>query len=216
MGLKGKASAGSGDFEQAPEGTHNAVCCRVVDMGTQEGHYGPKRRVQLGFEIDEMRQDGTRFMSFGHYTLSLHPKATLRKTLEAWRGRAYAEGEDIDLAGLVGKGCLLSLVKNETGEYTNISSISALPKGMLTLEPAGDLILFDCDEPDPAQLEKLGERMQDKIIATREYQEAITGRRAPAQPVTAYGKAGPDPATHAPAGDRVPGADEDFSDDIPF
>ena len=34
--------SGGGEFEQAPAGTHMAVCIRVIDIGTQDGEYQGK------------------------------------------------------------------------------------------------------------------------------------------------------------------------------
>ena len=48
-----------GDFTPTPPGQYTAICCRVVDLGTQrsEGMYGVKynRKVLLGWEIPEVR-----------------------------------------------------------------------------------------------------------------------------------------------------------------
>lgn len=203
MGLKQHASNTGADFEQPPTGSHSAVCVRVVDMGTQDTNFGPKRKIHIGFEIDERRQDGQRFMAFYHANLSLHQKSNLRGMLESWRGRAYQESDDIDLAALIGAPAMLTLVESENGEYVNIGAVSPLPKGMQPLRPAGDTVVFDCDDPDLQELSKLSERMQEKIGNSPEYRQAMTSPgTAPAEttsPEGAYAEAG-----------------QDFDDDIPF
>ena len=105
MALRQKAAADSGSFEPAPEGTHRAVCTRVIDQGTQPSNFGPKRKLLLGFELEETRGDGSRFMAFQNATLSTHPKSRLRGLLERWRGRRYDDGDEINIAALVGNFC---------------------------------------------------------------------------------------------------------------
>lgn len=209
MGLHQKAAAGGADFAPAPEGTHRAVCTRVVDMGTQDGNYGPKRKIQLGFEIDAAREDGSPFMAFSHLTLSTHPKSNLRHLLESWRGRAYEEGEEVNLVALLKRSCLLTLVRN--GDYTNISAITPMIKGMEPLQPAGDTVLFDADEPDLGELDKIGERMREKIEASPEYRKAM-GKPVPAGAMYA---ATSELDAAAATESNGPGAG-DFDDDIPF
>ena len=176
MGFRNQKASNKGDdFEPAPEGPHNAVCVRLVDMGMQDSKRGPRRRVQIGFEIDEPRDDGERFMVASHITLSLHKKANLRQLLEGWRGRAYQDDEDVDITGVVGRPALINIVHNESGDtiYANIASVSPLPKGMEPLKPSRGTICLslDPDEYSDAEFEKLSENMQDRIRSTPEWVE---------------------------------------------
>ena len=181
MGFKMKASNTGGDFEPAPEGTHNGVCTRLVDLGT-EAHpqYGERRRVQVGFEIDELRDDGQPFLISKFMTLSMHEKASLRKFLEGWRGKAYSDDEDVDITAIIGRPGLVSIVRNtsEAGKvYANIASVSGLPKGMEPLRPKGDTICLSLEpgEFDDGEFEKLHEKAQERIQATPEWQRLTSG-----------------------------------------
>ena len=50
-------------FEPVPEGSHAAVCCRIIDLGTQQTNFSgqttTKRQVMLVFEVfcEERRTD---------------------------------------------------------------------------------------------------------------------------------------------------------------
>ena len=210
MALRQKAAADSGSFEPAPEGTHRAVCTRVIDQGTQPSNFGPKRKLLLGFELEEKRADGSRFMAFQNATLSTHPKSRLRGLLERWRGRRYDDGDEINIAALVGKSCLLTLVKN--GEYTNIDGIAPLMKGMEPLSPDGDTIIFDCDEPDLGEMDKMGDNLRRKIEDSPEYRAAMG--QSPAGATVATSEAADRYAAETRS--NGPGHGDDFDDDIPF
>src|ERR1700684_2934792 len=115
MAIVAKASGGN-DCKPAPAGTHAAVCCDVVDLGMLEVSFGGKTKTQhkvnLVWQIEEDRDDGKPFTVRKRYTLSLHEKASLRKDLESWRGRAFtpAELEGFDLEVLIGIGCMLNVI----------------------------------------------------------------------------------------------------------
>ena len=176
MGFKVKTSAGA-DFEPAPAGTHNAVCTRLIDMGTQDGGmYGPKRQVMIGFEIDERdpATDNKRFMVFGYYTLTLGEKANLRKLLVGMRGKDYDNDEEVDVAAIVGKPATLNVVHKEKqggGTRAIIDSAGRLMKGMEPLTPEGGTICvsLDADAFDEAEFEKLSDRMKERLQETPEW-----------------------------------------------
>lgn len=178
MGFKQKATSAGGDFEPAPAGTFNSVCTRLIDLGTQDGMYGPKRQIMIGFEIDETdpTNDGKRFMVFGYYSLSMNEKANLRKLLVGMRGKDYDEGEEVDISAIVGKPATLNIVHKEKqggGVRAVIDSAGRPMKGMEPLEPEGELICLslDADAFDSAEFEKLSERMQERLRETPEWHQ---------------------------------------------
>lgn len=129
-----------GNFTPAPAGTWAAVCVDIVDLGMVQGFQGKaQHKVKLVWQIEEDRADGKPFQVQKRYTPSLHEKASLRKDLEAWRGRAFTEEEldGWDLDNVIGAGCLLCVVQvaknNET--YANIQSLMKLPKSMKAPTP---------------------------------------------------------------------------------
>ena len=82
------ATAGdSKTYTPAPAGSHQAVCVDVIDKGILEVTYAGKtkkqHKVSLAWQIEELRDDGKRFLVYKRYTLSLNEKATLRHDLES-------------------------------------------------------------------------------------------------------------------------------------
>jgi hypothetical protein len=134
---------GGPSFIPAPEGTHPAVCVDVVDLGevevTFQGKTQRKRKVDIVWQIDVNMASGKPFLVRRRYTASLHEKATLRRDLESWRGRAFTdkELEAFDLESLVSVGCLINVI-HETGNgstFANVASVMRLPKGMKAPTP---------------------------------------------------------------------------------
>jgi hypothetical protein len=132
------ATAGdSKSFTPAPEGTHQAICVDVIDHGLKPNAFKPgamQHKVAIAWQIDERRDDGKRFLVYKRYTLSLNEKATLRKDLESWRGKAFTRDEEngFDVETIIGVNCLVNVQHNQSGDktYANVSAVLALPKGM--------------------------------------------------------------------------------------
>lgn len=172
MPIKGKVNGG-GDFKRLPAGSHIAVCDLVAYLGMQEGMFGSKEQVYVRYEVPaervEYEKDGQRLegpIVIGKtYTLSMHQKANLRKDLESWRGKAFTdtEAENFDIASLLGKACLLSVVESfkEGKTYSNIAGVGGLPKGTKAPKAENPLICYDGTEA--AVLKKLPEWIQKKI-----------------------------------------------------
>lgn len=211
MGFIAK-DTGGGDYAPVEQGTHKAICNMVVDLGLQsltwEGKTRPVHQCYVRWELPDERlswtddkgqsQEGP--MSIGRtYTVSLGPKANLRKDLEAWRGRAFTEEElaGFDLFNLLGKGCLINVThKTKDGKtYANIANISGLPKGMKVDGPERPIIYYT--ESEAQMYEQLPEWLRDKIKTAVPASQADAN--APAGPGD-YGARGPD----------------DLDDDIPF
>ncbi len=143
MGLKAKAKS---DSNMAPveAGTWTAVCVGYADLGTQRSDYqGDVREAQkvlVFWDVCDQRmtyegEEKPRRIS-ARYTNSLGKKATLRKVLEAWRGRAFTDDElkGFDLSNLIGVGCLLNIAhkprQDGSGVFASVQAVMALPKGM--------------------------------------------------------------------------------------
>lgn len=138
--------------ELPPEGTHSAVCVDVIDLGTDVDSFqgGPERlshKIVLVFQIDERNTFGDRFELSKEMSLMFGKKATLRKFIEGWRGRAYtddeARKEGAPLHKLVGAPCMLTVahkVSASSGKaYANVMGAAPLPKQMreFAIEPEG-------------------------------------------------------------------------------
>jgi hypothetical protein len=163
MALIAKASGDGGGGTPAPEGAHQAVCVDVIDKGMVESNFDGKPKMQhkvsVCWQIDEKRDDGKRFLVYKRYTLSLNEKATLRKDLESWRGRAFTRDEEMgfDVETVIGANCLINVQHAKKGDktYANVVSVMPLFKGMTKIAPL-DYAREETpaenanhDEPDP-------------------------------------------------------------------
>jgi hypothetical protein len=141
-------NSGGGSYEPVPVGVVQAVCCIVCDIGTQEGSYQGKpvshHQCIIAWEIDAIMSqgeyEGKRFMVSKFYTLSLHEKATLRKDLESWRGKAFTDEEldGFDVEKLIGANCMLNIVeykKLDGSVGQKISAIMPMIKSMNKMQP---------------------------------------------------------------------------------
>jgi hypothetical protein len=187
MGLTATASGG-GSFTLAPAGTSPAVCTQIIDLGTQVSEFSGEKKsahkVLIGWEIaGEVDEEGKPVMAFQRFTVSLHEKATLRKTLAAWRNRDFTEQElagGFSIQSVLGAPCMLSIVHIEKAgkKYANIQGVMSLPKGMPKPTPAGPLVVYDIDKHDQAVFDSLGKKLQEKIASSPEFRAAHGGQAA--------------------------------------
>lgn len=180
-----------GDFTPPPAGVFPAICYRFIDLGTQQSAYQGQtkaaHKIMLTWEItdaDERMEDGRPFSISQRYTWSMHEKATLRKTLESWRGKAFEEKDfgpgGFDTRNLIGAPCLIGIthVEKDGKTYANISSVNKLMKGMTPGELVNEKVYFSLDEFDPVVFAKFSESLQNLIKTAPEYRSA-RGESAP-------------------------------------
>jgi hypothetical protein len=142
------------NYAPAPEGTHQAVCVDIIDKGMLPNPFKDgalQHKVDLAWQINELREDGKRFVVYKRYTASLNDKATLRHDLESWRGRPFTVSElaGFDLESILGANCLLNVVhkpstKDPSRIFANIAAVMPLIKGMPKLAAK------DYERPAPA------------------------------------------------------------------
>ena len=108
------------------------------------------------------------------FTFSTSKKSSLRAFLQAWNSRTYTDEEfgELDIFDQIGKGCQLQVALNETGEYSNIDTLMALPKGVQTPHTDTKQIKWDMDHWDDAVFESLPEWIQDQIKKSTQYQKS--------------------------------------------
>lgn len=140
-------------FDPCPEGLHLAVCVDVVDLGLQPSQWGDKHKVQLRWQVEAEHAQARRFEVRKLYTLSLADKATLRKDLEAWRGRKFSEEElaGFDLEKLIGVNAQVQVLHNVTGDgttFANVTTVVSVPRGAARMMPDG--YVRERDRPRPA------------------------------------------------------------------
>ena len=160
-------------------GTYFAVCIGAVDLGEQETSYNNKTKyvnqLQIIFELpselieidgeEQPRQLSRRF------AVSLSTKSNLRKFIETWYGKKFTDDaiREFDTRELLGRPAMLSVVLSEDGNYANIASAAALPKGMEAPKARSELIDFDVEEWDDAAFQKLPEWLQELIKKSTQY-----------------------------------------------
>ncbi len=201
---------GGEDFEQLEPGSYAGTCYSIIDLGTRQGEYmgvkNERHECLIGFEVDELMTigdfAGKPFRVNRFYTVSLGKKANLRKDLENWRGRQFTDEElgGFDPKNIIGKPCLLSIIRTDKGK-TKIASISKLPKNMVAPTLVNPTVYFNMQtrELNRPVFDALSEGIKKMIIQSPEYQSLVTRKPAPA-------------GSSAPAGT---GTIEDL-DDIPF
>jgi len=138
------ATEGGKQRKLIPQGMHDAVNFMVVDIGTQfNPAFGTSsRKVLLGWEFPDHRiktDDSDRPMvSSKTFTLSLHEKATLRKTLESWRGTKFTQeqlAKGFDISKLLGVNCQIQILHEEKNGkvYDNIANILPPKSGKIAV-----------------------------------------------------------------------------------
>lgn len=176
---------GNGNFEQVPAGTHIARCYKLIDIGTQKSEYQGqvtfRRQIIVGWELpQELMQTGELagkpFITSKFYTASLSEKATLRKDLENWRGRAFTDDElrGFDLTNVIGKTCMLSIVTNDKGN-ARVGGVMAAPKGISLPDPVNQSVYFSLERGQfsAATFDTFGEKLRQMISVSPEFQERM-------------------------------------------
>ena len=185
-----------GEFELAPQGTHIARCYMVVDEGMQEGTFGVKHKIRIGWELpNELMKDGRPFVISKEYTASLHPDSNLAKDLVSWRGKSFTDEElaGFDIFKVQGAPCMLTVIYNvkDAKTYANVTSVTAVPKGMVIPIAHNAPQIFSIEEPDEMMFKSLPEWLQKKINRIS-------------------------PNDEIPPGHPAGGGGPDFDDQIPF
>lgn len=140
MSMRMGASRGAGDFELCPAGPQQLVCCDVIDHGLvptkQWGTAAMKDvpKVTIRWQSAAPMRDGRPYIVQKRYTLSSHPKSTLRKDLEAWRGKPFTdqEADEFDLEKLIGVNCFANVVHEPKtrGVFAEVRSIMPRPQAL--------------------------------------------------------------------------------------
>ncbi|WP_409994205.1 phage replication initiation protein, NGO0469 family [Rhodopirellula sp. SWK7] len=169
------------ETELPPAGSHIAICCRLIDLGTQnstfKGQHRERRKLYVEFQLPhELNCNGHPFVVGNRYTLSSSPKATLRQHLESWRGRKFTDAEldGFDLKNVLGKSAVITVIHHErSGKiYADIKAIAAIPKGTKPASLAGPSVMFSL-EPGEYEHEvylSLSDRLRGVIAASPEFQ----------------------------------------------
>ncbi len=168
MGLTAKDPGGSDDFKPVPAGAWQAICCAVVDLGTQLNPLFnkevykvlimwefPEHRIQMQKEGEPERE--MPMVISRMYRLSLHIKSDLRQDLEAWRNKPFDESElqGFNLSKLLGANANIQVVhvkKQVSGKekvYANVNAVMSLMQNQTKLDPEHETIMYEIDSGEP-------------------------------------------------------------------
>lgn len=208
--FKGKTTASGEDFPQTPAGNWSGVCIGLIDLGThwesfQGGPQKKQRKVLIVWEI-EAEKDGKdeRFFVGRDFNIGVNDKgevsygekSNIRKMLESWKGRAYSQGEEIDLSATLGKTALVNIAGKKTNagkDITFVNAVSPLPKGMKVIKASQKQIVYTADSdaivPEDEWLPRVfGETVKDILERCLEHKgsgiketKPANGGKAPTQ-----------------------------------
>lgn len=171
-------------YELVPAGNHVARCISMIEIGTVDETFQgePKKlhKVRITWELPletkvfHEEKGEQPFVVSKEYTLSFHEKATLRKDLQAWRGKAFTEDEarGFDITKLLGVPCMVNVVHVESkngNTYSNVAGLSPIPKGMTCPEQVNPTFVLSYDEFDFKKFDTLPKWLQEKMQTTPEY-----------------------------------------------
>ena len=206
-------------FEPAPIGLHPAICCTLIDMGTQARKYGEDVKIgkhwfiQWELLIEEKQPNGDAFTVGKDWLNSGSDKSNMQKDLTAWRGRKLTveeTKETFDICSVVGSTCMLNIThelsKDGSRTYAKVASISPIMKGLALPKPTLAPKLFVMHDKEPHNfredvLESLYEKLRVEVKSSPEYECLKAGRKLSTLK----------PQKAAPAA-----ADKEFDDEIPF
>lgn len=163
-------------------GVYMAVCIGVIDLGEQysEMFKNYRNEVQIVWEIpsETVEIDGeTKPRQLSRtFSVATSRKANLRAIISSWNGKTYSDDEfgELDLFAQIGKPCMLNVVLNDSGEYSNVDSVVPMPKGVPAPVSTTPPIRWDMDAWDDAVFQTLPEWARDKIKKSTQYTKQHT------------------------------------------
>ncbi|MBY0527337.1 MAG: hypothetical protein K2R98_28330 [Gemmataceae bacterium] len=201
--FKAKASNKGGTFDQCPAGNWPGMLLCLIDLGTHWDKYRDQkekkvRKLYLVFEVEaEVEGKGDQRFWLGKDfnvglddkgALLIGAKSNLRQLLEGWRGKPYADGEEIDIQAVHKQPCLVNVIHEQAGErsYARVKSVAKVPKGMTLIKPTKSAILYaantDAEAPGHGDDEKsewlpriYGEKVEEVLERCLEWNG--TGRK---------------------------------------
>ena len=206
----------------APAGTHTARCFGVIDLGMQtstlQGKTSTRQKIWRWWELcEETTDDGKPVTVGSFYTLSLDVKATLRKTLDSWRGKPMnaEELKGFHLGKVLNAPCMVTVMhepKAEGGVREKLTAVTAMPRGMKAPELRSAVVSLSLDELEfnSATFDTLPNFLKDMIAKSP---EGVRLKIAPAAPA---GGTVPAAGSRNEWGNQSAPPPEKAADDIPF
>lgn len=140
------------EFPKLDDGVYTAISSMLIDLGIQNNEKFDKKQRKFIIvwnivgEFIEINDDKLPRVISKEYTMTLAEKSTLRRDLQAWRGKVFTteELDGFNLTNILNVPCQIQIINEEKNgkTYTNIASIMAMPKGM-TVDKLPKTITFD-------------------------------------------------------------------------
>lgn len=163
-------------------GVYIAICVGVIDLGEQYSekfkNYANKVKIVWELPGETVEVDGEqkpRQLS-KEFTFSVSKKGSLRAFLQSWNSKTYTDEEfgELDIFDQIGNACQLQVVLSETGEYSNVDNLMALPRGVPAPTTDTVPIRWDMDAWDDTVFQSLPEWVQEQIKKSTQYQKEHT------------------------------------------
>lgn len=159
-----------------PPGTHPCVCFGVVDFGDQLNKIANKyqRRIRFLWEVsDVMDSEGKPRELSREFTATFDKRGSLRGFLTGWLGITDSEEAlgELEVFNLIGVPGFMTVVLNETGEFSNITALSPLVAGYPAPQATRPPIRWDMEQWNDAVFNTLPEWIQARIKLSTQYQK---------------------------------------------
>jgi len=179
-------SNGSQNYAPVEAGNYVARCYSMIHIGTcTEEIMGVKKdlnKVRLTWELPTetkvfKEENGEQpYVLSKEFTLSMHEKASLRATLEAWRGKGFTEDEakSFDVTKLLGVPCMVNVIHkvSKAGKtFADIKGVTPMPKGLQCPQQINPTFEFSVLEFDEDKFNTLPDFLKDKIKNSKEFKE---------------------------------------------
>ncbi|MGF6901893.1 phage replication initiation protein, NGO0469 family [Paraburkholderia sp. GAS348] len=168
-------------YEIAPAGEHVARCVKLIDLGTQSGKFNGRitraRKLMVYWELlgAHRRADGAPFVASKIYTVSMHPKATLRQDVEWWNGAPLSSAEvaSFNADWMLDRYCRVTVTHAEANGNVRagIERLAPLPDDASKPDAVNDIVTFSLADPDLDVFETLSPGVQRMIEASPEWQK---------------------------------------------
>lgn len=172
-------------YTPAPVGTHIARCYQFIHIGTIQDEYmgQPKEfnKIRLSFELPmktKVFKEGDQpkpISVHAEYTLSMAPKANLRRIVEGMIGASLTDEEayNFDVEKLVGMACLIT-IKHKTSKAGNvrdeIANVSPLMEGQEAPAQFNPSKLLSYTNWDQKIFDMLPPFLKEKMMSSAQYQ----------------------------------------------
>jgi hypothetical protein len=165
--------------EIPPAGFHYAVCCTVVDLGTQPSPYGAKRQLYIAWEIEEASRSKPHIIG-KFYNITSNERGLLRQDLESWFGKQLGTAElgELNLLEvLLGRTAKLGIMHNVRQDGQSRATVTSVMPSQDKPEKAQIVsapIVFGFDDGfDKQSYDGLPNWLRTIVARSPEYTRAI-------------------------------------------